>query len=342
MTRTTRLWQPNACEINLDTGEAEEATAIDAYFEAARSCLAEGGLVAIPTETVYGLAADATNAEAVAGIFAAKNRPSFNPLISHLPSLAAAEEHGLFNEAARLLATHFWPGPLTLVVPKQPGSAIADLTSAGLETVALRVPDAPLMRALAYALGRPLAAPSANRSGRISPTEAAHVIEELEGRIDMVADLGPCRVGVESSVVFCGGDHAPTLLRPGGISAEDLEAVLGHPLARAGTDDHSPASPGMLTSHYAPSIPVRLNATEINAGDALLSFGPDLPAHAERAIAHLSLSLGGDSVEAAKNLFAALRSLDRPDIKAIAVAPISNDGLGEAINDRLKRAAAGC
>lgn len=341
MTRKTYLWHPKTCKIDPSQGVADSTLAVDAGFVAAKDCLERGGLVAIPTETVYGLAADATNAEAVAGIFAAKNRPSFNPLISHLPSLAAAERHGIFNKDAELLARHFWPGPLTLVVPKQPGSAIADLTSAGLETVALRVPDAPLMRALSGALGKPLAAPSANRSGRISPTEAAHVVEELDGRIDMIADLGPCRVGVESSVVFCGAGHEPTLLRPGGISATDLETVLGRPLARAGSDDHSPSSPGMMTSHYAPSIPVRLNVTEIQAGDALLSFGPDLPANSEKAIAHLSLSQRGDSVEAAKNLFAALRSLDRPGISSIAVAPIADDGLGEAINDRLKRAAAG-
>lgn len=341
MPRTTRLWTPQNCLIDPVAGHGNHAMLAEDGFKAARACLAGGGLVAVPTETVYGLAADATNAEAVAGIFAAKNRPSFNPLISHLPDLEAAEKHGCFNEAARLLAKHFWPGPLTLVVPKQSDSTIADLTSAGLETVALRVPDAPLMRALSHALGRPLAAPSANRSGRISPTEASHVIEELDGRIDMIADLGPCRVGVESSVVFCGPDHAPTLLRPGGISVADLEAVLGHALDRAGSDDHSPASPGMLTSHYAPSIPVRLNATTLREGEALLSFGPELPLHAERAVAHLSLSERGDSVEAAKHLFAALRSLDRPGISAIAVAPIATDGLGEAINDRLQRAAAG-
>lgn len=341
MTHTTRLWHLKNFVIDPVAGKADPATLADADFEAARSCLEQGGLVAIPTETVYGLAADATNAEAVAGIFAAKNRPSFNPLISHLPSLDAAGQHGVFNDDARLLARHFWPGPLTLVVPKQLDSSIADLTSAGLETVALRVPDAPLMRALSSALGRPLAAPSANRSGRISPTEAAHVVEELNGRIDMIADLGSCRVGVESSVVFCSQDHAPTLLRPGGIAAEDLEAILGRPLRRAGTDDNSPASPGMMTSHYAPSIPVRLNATDIRKGEALLSFGPVLPKNSEHATAHLSLSPEGNNIEAAKNLFAALRSLDRPDISAIAISPISSNGLGEAINDRLKRAAAG-
>ena len=333
------LWQPETCSVDARSGAALAPLARDAGFGNALDVLGQGGLMAIPTETVYGLAADATNGEAVARIFAAKERPSFNPLISHLPSLPAAERHGHFNADARLLAERFWPGPLTLVVPKQAQSAIADLTSAGLETVALRVPDAPLMRALSHALGRPLAAPSANRSGRVSPTLASHVVEELSGRVDLIADLGPCPVGVESSVVLCVDGLPATLLRPGGLATGDLDAALGRPLARAGSDDEAPASPGMLASHYAPSIPVRLNASEIEQGEALLAFGPVLPDHAERASATLNLSRRGDMLEAAQNLFAHLRALDREGVRAIAVAPVPSEGLGEAINDRLRRAA---
>ncbi len=339
-TLSTTMWHPDSPAIDDRSGAAHESLHQDEGFSAACAILSEGGLVAVPTETVYGLAADATNAQAVARIFAAKNRPSFNPLISHLPSLKAAREHGQFNDQALKLAEAFWPGPLTLVVPKREASPIADLTSAGLKTVALRVPDAPLMRALSHAVGRPLAAPSANRSGRISPTLASHVGEELDGRIDMIADLGPCQVGVESSVVYCGEDAPVTLLRPGGLATEAIEKVLGIKLARAGSDDQAPTSPGMLTSHYAPSVPVRLNVTELRDGEALLSFGPDLPQGAENAVDHLSLSQTGDSFEAAQHLFACLRALDKPGIAAIAVAPITKDGLGEAINDRLIRSAA--
>ncbi|SNY92537.1 translation factor SUA5 [Cohaesibacter sp. ES.047] len=339
MTDQTPLWHPHSFSIDARSGKALEPLADESGFEVACQLLEKGGLVAVPTETVYGLAADATSPAAVARIFAAKDRPSFNPLISHLPSLEAAKAHGQFNEAALRLAKAFWPGPLTLVVPRAPASPIADLTSAGLETVALRVPDAPLMRALAYRLDKPLAAPSANRSGRVSPTTASHVAEELNGRVDLIADLGPCRVGVESSVVLCSGDHPVTLLRPGGIATEALEAALGAPLIKAGTDDQAPSSPGMLSSHYAPSVPVRLNATHINAGEALLAFGPDLPEGSAHAAVILNLSPAGDSFEAAQKLFAGLRTLDRDDVSGIAVAPIPNEGLGEAINDRLRRAA---
>nr|WP_321458034.1 L-threonylcarbamoyladenylate synthase [uncultured Cohaesibacter sp.] len=340
MTRPATHWHPLHFDINPKSGEACVALARDPGFQSAKALLLQGGLVAVPTETVYGLAADATNAKAVASIYQAKNRPSFNPLISHLPSIAAAQQHGVFNEDALKLAEAFWPGPMTLVVKKQAQSPIADLTSAGLDTVALRVPDSALMRSLAFATGKPLAAPSANRSGRVSPTTAQHVAEELADRIDMIADTGACRVGVESSVILCVDGAPVTLLRPGGISAEDLEAVLGRPLARAGTNDKTPSSPGMMTSHYAPSVAVRLNAKEIRDGEALLAFGPDLPAHADRAVEILNLSESGDSFEAAQKLFASLRALDRPDVSCIAVAPIGNEGLGEAINDRLKRAAA--
>ncbi len=340
MTRPATQWRPLHPDIDPQTGAPAPDLANDPGFQSASKLLADGGLVAVPTETVYGLAADATNAEAVASIYQAKNRPSFNPLISHLPSLAAAELHGRFNADALKLAKAFWPGPITLVVPKRPESSIADLTSAGLDTVAIRVPDAPLMRALSFATGKPLAAPSANRSGRVSPTTAAHVSDELADRIDMIVDMGACRVGVESSVILCVDDKPVTLLRPGGVSAQDLEAVLGRPLARAGTNDTTPSSPGMMTSHYAPSVPVRLNAELIEAGEALLAFGPTLPTHADRAVEIVNLSATGDSFEAAQKLFAALRALDRPDVRCIAVAPIGNEGLGEAINDRLKRAAA--
>ena len=340
MTRPAAQWQPLYSDINPKTGAPGAALAKDPGFLRASRILAGGGLVAVPTETVYGLAADATNAEAVASIYQAKNRPSFNPLISHLPSLEVARQHGQFNDDALKLAQAFWPGPMTLVVKKLDESPIADLTSAGLDTVALRVPDSALMRSLAFATGKPLAAPSANRSGRVSPTTAAHVAEELADRIDMIADTGACRVGVESSVILCVDGAPATLLRPGGISAAQLEAVLGRSLARAGTDDSAPSSPGMMTSHYAPSVAVRLNATDLREGEALLAFGPDLPAHADRAVEIVNLSQTGDSFEAAQKLFASLRALDRPDVTCIAVAPISNEGLGEAINDRLKRAAA--
>lgn len=341
MTKPTEIWHPQLCLIDPETGAALDSLARDEGFANVRDCLSGGGLVAIPTETVYGLAADATNAEAVAGIFAAKDRPSFNPLISHLPNLAAAQRHGSFNQEALILAKAFWPGPLTLVVPRLPDSPIADLTSAGLDTVALRVPDAPLMRALSAAIDKPLAAPSANRSGRVSPTNATHVLEELHGRIDYIADLGPCRIGVESTVILCVDGAQVTLLRPGGIATDAIETALHRPLARAGTNDQTPASPGMLTSHYAPSIPVRLNATELEDGEALLAFGPELPDYASDAVAMINLSERGDSMEAAQKLFAALRALDRDDVEAIAVAPIPNSGLGEAINDRLRRAAQG-
>jgi L-threonylcarbamoyladenylate synthase len=338
MQKTTRLWSPTDIVIDPQTGALDEPLE---GFQQAIDCLDNGGLMAVPTETVYGLAADATNSAAVAGIFAAKNRPSFNPLISHLPSLDAAQRYGEFNEDALRLAKTFWPGPLTIVVPKLSESPIADLVSAGLETVALRVPDAPLMRALSHALERPLAAPSANRSGRVSPTSAAHVTEELDGRIDVIADLGSCSVGVESSVVFCAPGQPVTLLRPGGLSSQAIEECLGKPLSRAGSDDEAPSSPGMLTSHYAPSCPVRLNATSIHEGEALLAFGSDLPTGAEHASSILNLSETGNDLEAAQNLFAGLRQLDKDGANSIAVAPIPNDGLGEAINDRLQRAAAG-
>lgn len=305
--------------------------------------LAAGALVVVPTETVYGLAADATNGEAVARIYAAKGRPQFNPLISHVSTRAMADTHGVFDEMARTLAEHFWPGPLTLVVPKRPGSAISDLATAGLDTVALRWPDSPVTCAVIDALGRPIAAPSANRSGRVSPTTAKAAIDEVGASVAMVIDAGPCRIGLESTIVACTGAE-PMLLRPGGVPSDEIEAVLGTPLARsAGTglgDPDKPAAPGMLASHYAPRALVRLDAASVKPDEALLGFGPALPAGAERALAVLNLSERGDPVEAAANLFTYLRDLDGSGTGTIAVAPIPETGLGEAINDRLRRAAA--
>lgn len=310
-----------------------------AVAEAAARHLAAGALVILPTETVYGLAADATNGEAVARLYAAKGRPSFNPLISHVADRRMAEVHGVLDGTAGRLADAFWPGPLTLVVPRRAGSAISDLTTAGLDTVALRLPDAPVARDIAARLGRPFAAPSANRSGRVSPTTAEAAIEELGPAVAMVIDAGPCRVGLESTIVACVGAD-PVLLRPGGVTRAAIEAAAGRPLARPdGADPARPQAPGMLASHYAPRAAVRLDAAEVAPGEALLMFGPHPPAGADRAVAALNLSASGDLVEAAANLFAHLRALDATGAAAIAVAPVPDEGLGEAINDRLRRAA---
>jgi L-threonylcarbamoyladenylate synthase len=300
--------------------------------------LLNGELVAIPTETVYGLAADATNSFACARIFAAKGRPQFNPLISHVASLEAAMVHGAFNADARKLAEAFWPGPLTLVVPKSSSSPICDLATAGLETVALRVPAGPVMRFLSERTGRPLAAPSANISGRISATRAEEVIEDLAEALSFVVDAGPCSVGIESTIISC-IDDTPRLLRPGGIPREAIEHLLGKPLQSPEARE-APAAPGMLSSHYAPSTPVRLNASEVRPGEALLSFGGNRLANAGNAIAEINLSETADLTEAAACLFSALRRLDANAPTAICVQNIPSDGLGEAINDRLRRAAA--
>jgi L-threonylcarbamoyladenylate synthase len=290
-----------------------------------------GRLVAFPTETVYGLGGDATNGEAVASIFEAKGRPHFNPLIVHLPDMDAARQIGEFGEAAETLAQRFWPGPLTLVVRRRTDSRLSELVSAGLDTVALRVPAHAGAHALLVAAGRPIAAPSANRSGKVSPTTAQHVAEELGDAVAMILDGGPCEVGVESTVLDLSGD-APVLLRPGGVPLEELEQALGRKveIAQAGA---AIASPGMLESHYAPGLPLRLEAEGAKPGEALLGFGPT-------AGATLNLSEAGDLREAAANLFAMLRALDRPEFNGIAVMPIPEEGLGRAINDRLKRAAA--
>ncbi len=289
----------------------------------------EGALVAIPTETVYGLAADAGNGSAVAGIYKVKSRPQFNPLIIHVASAELAQRYVAWNEAAEALASAFWPGPLTLVLPRRAGCAISDLVSAGGDTLAVRVPAHPVAQQLLQAFGGALAAPSANRSGRVSPTTAAHVQAELGGAIPLILDGGPCAVGLESTVVDLSGD-APRLLRPGSITRAMLEDCLGAPLALA---NDGTKSPGQLESHYAPAIPVRLNAAQAAPGEALLGFGITQAAAA-------NLSPAGDLTEAAANLFACLRALDDGRFTAIAVAPVPMEGLGEAINDRLKRAAA--
>jgi L-threonylcarbamoyladenylate synthase len=305
----------------------------------AGALLREGRLVAIPTETVYGLGADAGNPAAVAGIYAAKERPRFNPLIAHLPDLAAARREGVFGEDAARLAEAFWPGPLTLVVPVAEGGRVSDLARAGLGSVALRVPGSRLARDVLAAAGCPVAAPSANRSGRVSPTDVDHVLGDLDGRIAAVLDGGPCPVGVESTIVAC-LDGPPVLLRPGGVSRAEIEAVLARPLAAAGPAGAAPVSPGLLASHYAPRAAVRLGATRVLPGEAVLLFGPDAPAGLDEAALCLNLSPAGDLAEAATHLFAYLRRLDAAGPATIAVTPIPDHGLGEAILDRLARAAA--
>ncbi|MEZ0167728.1 L-threonylcarbamoyladenylate synthase [Microvirga sp. TS319] len=310
----------------------------DGLMEAA-AILRRGDLVAFPTETVYGLGADATNAEAVAGIYAAKERPSFNPLISHVDSFDAARVHGVFDETAWKLAEAFWPGPLTLVVPVASTCTVSDLARAGLDSVGLRVPSHPLAHALLKATGRPVAAPSANRSGRVSPTDADHVLGDLEGRIDAVLDGGATDVGVESTIVACLGG-TPRLLRPGGVPSEAIEALLGRRLESGSEAGKNPVAPGMLASHYAPRAQVRLNATEVRPGEAALLFGATPLQDSGQAKAQLNLSENGDLKEAAAHLFSYLRQLDASGVKTIAVAPVPETGLGEAINDRLRRAAA--
>lgn len=300
----------------------------DAIARAA-AILREGGLVGMPTETVYGLAADANNAAAVARLYAAKGRPRFNPLIAHVSGIAMAKTLVAWPDLADELAAAFWPGPLTLVLPKLGGAPICDLANAGLDSVAIRSPGHAGARALLSAFGGPLVAPSANPSGGVSPTTARHVSEGLGDKLDLILDGGACAVGVESTVIAI-LDGRATLLRPGGLERDRIEAISG-PLATAGHAD-APASPGMLQSHYAPRAAMRLNAHEAKAGEVLLGFG---------AIAgDLNLSATGDLAEAAARLFAALREMDAPGPSCIAVAPIPDEGLGEAINDRLQRAAA--
>jgi len=305
--------------------------------EAAR-LLREGQLVAFPTETVYGLGGDATNDRAVAAIFEAKGRPQFNPLISHVLDAAAAQKFVRWNDTAEKLAARLWPGPLTLVLPRSPGSPISLLATAGLDSVAIRAPSHPVAQALIRAAGLPIAGPSANRSGAVSPTRAEHVAESLGERVPLILDGGPCLVGVESTVLDLTG-ATPTLLRPGGATREAIEAVIG-PIAVSDalpSGDAALKSPGQLASHYAPSRPVRLKATRVGNDEGLLAFGPDVPTG---AVLTYNLSPSGDLGEAAANLFAMMRALDRPGVGRIAVMPIPQTGLGLAINDRLRRAAA--
>jgi L-threonylcarbamoyladenylate synthase len=310
--------------------------------EAAR-CLTEGGLVAFPTETVYGLGADASQAAAVARIYEAKGRPSFNPLIAHVADLAAARKIARFDATATRLAEAFWPGPLTLVLPKTGECPIAELATAGLDTVAIRVPAHPVARDILRAFAGAVVAPSANISGHVSPTTAAHVASDLSGRVDLILDGGAVNVGVESTIVGC--FEEPMLLRPGGLPREAIERVLGYALQRlpedaAGQDAH-PLAPGMLASHYAPRTPVRLNATSVAPDEALLAFGDANIGGADTSKAVMNLSAGGDLGEAAANLFGYLRALDAKAMRTIAVMPVPHHGLGEAINDRLRRAAIG-
>jgi L-threonylcarbamoyladenylate synthase len=316
----------------------ELLTADSAAIAAAARILAQGGLVAFPTETVYGLGTDATDAEAVARLHSAKGRPSFNPLIAHVADLASAERIGRFNADALKLAHAFWPGALTLVLPKAEDCAVSDLATAGLDTVAVRVPDHPIAQAILKAFGRPVVAPSANISGHVSPTSAAHVMADLDGRIDLVVDGGETRVGVESTIVAC--LEAPTLLRPGGVKRADIERVLGHRLVTESDHGEAPLAPGMLASHYAPRARVRPNAPEVRPGEGFLAFGPDYPPGVDHQTRVLNLSHTCDLVEAAAKLFRHLRTFDQLGVTSIAVARIPDEGLGEAINDRLGRAAA--
>jgi len=304
----------------------------DAIARAARA-ICDGLLVVMPTETVYGLAGDATNASAVARIYAAKGRPTFNPLISHILDIEQAERHGALHPVAEDLAEAFWPGPLTLVVRRREESDISELACAGLQSVALRAPAHPVARALIAAAGTPLAAPSANRSGRLSPTHAAHAAEDIRDSVALVLDAGPSVLGLESTVIAVQDDGRATLLRPGAIARADIERITGALIAPQAA--LKPASPGMLESHYAPRARLRLDVTEPANGDAYLAFGKTTAAGA------LNLSPQGDLVEAAANLFTYLRKLDATGVGAISVAPIPHCGLGEAINDRLARAAAG-
>ncbi|WP_166417547.1 L-threonylcarbamoyladenylate synthase [Cochlodiniinecator piscidefendens] len=300
-----------------------------AGLEKASAILHNGGLVALPTETVYGLGGDACNGQAVAKIFEAKGRPSFNPLIAHVADLEMAQKFGAFSEDALRLAATFWPGPLTLVVPLQKNSDLSHLTSAGLNTIGLRVPAHPIASSLLRVFGKPIAAPSANLSGHISATSAEHVLADLNGRIHAIVDAGPCEVGVESTII--GFDPEPTLLRPGGLPVEVIEACIGRTLLTH-IPGAAPTAPGQLSSHYAPNAIMRLNAKSVREDEILLGFGPVDGAT-------LNLSPSADMVEAAANLFDYMHQLDG-QANTIAVSPIPNTGLGLAINDRLTRAAA--
>lgn len=323
--------------------------ASEAAIAEAAEFLKAGKLVALPTETVYGLGANALDGVAVAKIFAAKGRPQFNPLIVHVPDVSSAERYVVINDTAQRVAGKFWPGPLTMVLPRKPESGISDLCSAGLPTLAIRVPAHPVAQSLLKKAGIPIAAPSANKSGTISPTTPMHVAEGLGDAVDFILAAGTCAVGLESTVLDLTG-NTPVVLRPGAVTAEDIGVVLGHEIGYdLGDHGNNVKSPGQLLKHYAPSVPLRLKAVDVAPGEALLAFGSlkfmglrgggfakNLPDYALK-----NLSEGGDLYEAAANFFRMLRDLDRTENKAIAVMDIPNQGIGIAINDRLKRAAAG-
>ena len=304
----------------------------DDALEKATQLLCEGHLVAFPTETVYGLGANALDDTAVAKIFAAKKRPQFNPLIVHLPKVEDVRAFVIMNARAERIAAALWPGPLSLVLPRTPDCRLSHLVSAGLDTAAMRVPSSTPARQLLRTAGVPIAAPSANKSGMLSPTEAKHVSDAFGDDVALILDAGPCTVGLESTVLDL-STEVPTLLRAGGIVVETLESVLEESIAVAGYDDTKPKSPGMLSRHYAPKTPLRINAPHALGGEALLGFGA--PVSDEWA----NLSPAGDLVEAAANLFRMLHELDAQNHTGIAVCPIPEDGLGRAINDRLRRAA---
>ncbi|MDA7424969.1 L-threonylcarbamoyladenylate synthase [Thalassococcus lentus] len=306
-------------KLNADSAGLAEAAAL----------LQDGALVAFPTETVYGLGADASNDTAVARIYEAKGRPEFNPLIVHLADIENVQQLVVWSPEAQAIADAFWPGPLTLVLPLRPGAKVSKLVTAGLDTLAVRIPEAPVARALLRAFGGPVAAPSANRSGQVSPTLADHVMNGLNGKIEAVVDGGRCSVGLESTILGLAGK--PTLLRPGGVTQDELNTVLGKPIA-ARHDAEAISAPGQMRSHYAPRAHVRLNATEWEAGEARLGFGA--------VDCDLNLSATGDLTEAAANLFEYMIRLDASGAKVIGVSPIPHLGLGVAINDRLSRAAA--
>ena len=314
-------------------GAIRQAAQPGAIAEAAR-ILRRGGLVAFPTETVYGLGADATDDRAVARVFAAKRRPEFNPLIVHVPGIDEARKLVEWTGRAQSLAERFWPGPLSLVLPRRASCPVSMLAASGLPTIAVRVPRGETAQALLARTGRPVAAPSANPAGAVSPTRAGHVADSLGDAVDLVLDGGPCSLGIESAVVDLSG-ASPALLRPGGTPAEEIEALIG-PLAEPGSGD-APRSPGQLASHYAPTLPLRIDAGGAGPGEALLSFGPDTPAG---AAIERNLSPSADLLEAAANLFAALHELDRSGCAGIVAMPVPETGLGRAIMDRLRRAAA--
>lgn len=304
----------------------------------AGAMLSEGKLVAFPTETVYGLGADATSPAAIARLYAAKGRPHFNPLIAHVPSVDTAFQLGQFSLLARKLAEAFWPGPLTLVVPVAVNCPVSELARAGLPSLAIRVPDHPDAQAILHEAGRPIAAPSANRSGHVSPSTAAHVLEDLTGVIDAIVDGGTVRIGVESTILACLEEEV-VQLRPGGISRAEISAVIGYPIAELQTDTGVLLAPGRLASHYAPRHALRLDAVRVEPGEACLGFGLPMPTGADPALS-LNLSPSADIKEAAANLYAYLRALDSLGATGIAVASVPSDGIGEAIRDRLARAAA--